>query len=151
MLREKINEFFERASLAKILRSRALQEEFVDLYAEVTGKFLNCTTCGEKFQIAMNDLQVFAQRDSVKPFKDQYHNKMYKLKKSAVVFCKETRRHYTWESITDEIAEKILNENPGYRPLFESLPERKGESVTVNPVTASTANEPAKREKKKRK
>jgi hypothetical protein len=127
ILREKVQEFLSRENISTIISSRQKSEELTNLYAEVTGLILNCFGCGDKMDVALSDLKNFVGKDLRKPEKHQYHNRMYKLKKNALisVFMEGKTRHFNWENITDEVAALYLKQTPMGIAHFESVPAQK--------------------------
>ena len=103
-----------------LLRSIITAESYKIYSSEIQAEYKRVfkrempSTCGDKLKDAA--LILYARQ------KELDDTRLYKLKTKYSVYDSKTRRAYNFVTITDEIAERILNEHPEWVDRFKEVP-----------------------------
>lgn len=87
-----------------------------EIYYGVFGRTLPNCNCPNRFRDAVIELRIFTKNHST------MEKSKYVLKAGVIIQPTGTSNVYTNDNLTDEVAERFLNERPGARGLFEVIP-----------------------------
>jgi len=119
-----INFIAKHPDIKTVIVSREAGEELTDLYYRLTGRIVSCSGCAHEAMVAHSSILKYIERDS-NPDHIFNKNKVmtnYKLKNGVLAYCQGTNRHYTNESMTDEVGAMLLSENENNVNLFDEFP-----------------------------
>lgn len=123
--RERCVEFIAKyKDVASVISSRLAGEELTDLYYRLTGKIVRCSGCASEALVVYNSIENYIKRDSNPdhPFNKNKIMSNYKLKKDVLAYSNTFNRHFTNESMTDEVGATIISENDANLQLFDEYP-----------------------------
>lgn len=108
-------------SLSEIIKGRdgdsvPYLKHVFDLYAKYFGEL--CVHCSSKYAHYINRLKSLNPNTMSEKIK-----RKFRLKAGKVIHIKGTGEMYSDKNITDEIAAKLLTENPNRKQLFKVIPD----------------------------
>lgn len=101
-----------------VLYKNHLKEVF-ETYYKLFGEV--CTGCPNKISGYINRIKNYKKPSIMSDDKKQKSE--FQLKKGTIIPVRGTSKAYSSANITDEIALKLLRDNPNRKPLFSKLPE----------------------------
>lgn len=126
-LHEKI-ELIQRSSSESILNGGLLNGtpllKFVfEIHEEVFG--MACKSCADALPGYINKVQSINLKENIMSKADR----AYRMKSGSVIHVKGTNNYYSDLNITDEVAKKLLDENPNRSVLFAKMPKAAEKAV----------------------
>lgn len=149
-----INFIAKYPDVSAIVSSRQAGEELTDLYYRLTGKIVRCSGCASEALVVYSSIENYIKRDSnpEHPFNKNKIMTNYKLKKDVLAYSNTYNRHFTNDSMTDEVGATIISENENNLQLFEEYPsdyekdveaikEKKADQIVIEETKASFTGE----------
>lgn len=149
-----INFIAKYTDVASVISSRQAGEELTNLYYRLTGKIVRCSGCASEALVVYNSIENYIRRDSNPdhPFNKNKIMSNYKLKKDVLAYSNTFNRHFTNDSMTDEVGATIISENESNLQLFEEYPSdyekdveairtKKSDEILIEETKASYTGE----------
>lgn len=125
------------------------REEIERLYFHVMGRAMRVSSCPNRWADAVLEMRLFLRTNN--PRNKTMKARKYIMKRGVIL--RFEGKVYSFASITDEVAEKALKENPNIAWMFSSIPEKseEPEESTEEPAKAEEHKEQKKAAKKAKK
>ena len=103
--------------------SAAEREEIERLYFHVMGRAMRVSSCPNRWADAVLEIKIFLRKNN--PRNKTMKASKYIMKRGVIL--RFEGKVYSFASITDEVAEKALKENPNISWMFASIPAKSEE------------------------
>ena len=143
---ETLNATLERLDRGKGSPYSAVERADIErLYFRVMGRAMLVSSCPNRWADAVVEMRIFLRKN--KPRNDTMKASKYIMKRGVIL--RYGGNVYSAATITDEVAEKALKENPNVAWMFSSIPEGAEEPVEAKPEPVEAAEEPKEAEEPK--
>ncbi len=127
-------EFIKETDLETLLKGKdenntPYLEHIFRLHVLLFGE--TCTGCPKKIPHYINRIKNFNQMEQ------KQEKSLFRLKKGMMIVIPGSSKAYSEYNITDEIAIKLLRDNPNRRSLFDSMPENLQEIIESEEIDNS--------------